>query len=78
MSDTNEQSRFYAYRTVDEINFIDGLGTSRWSAVTHTRISRHELLRAYIAGAERRAEWGHVSKVAAIEHARKVLGAPGC
>jgi hypothetical protein len=57
----NEQlkgSRFYAWTTRDEIEFIKCLGQH---AISRTP-SRQELLRRYIRSSELRAEWGEVSK----------------
>jgi len=47
------------WKTVDEINFLKGLGRKGYSVV---RISRLELLTKYQVASQRRAEWGEIDK----------------
>lgn len=60
------------YKTMHEIEFINGLGTWSESAATKA-MGREELLRRYIGAADIRADWGAVSKMAAVQHARECL-----
>jgi hypothetical protein len=63
-----------SWSTTNELNFIDKLGTGRFSksdrVLSKTRI---ELLAGYIRGNEQRREWGTIDRRAVMSHAYATL-----
>ena len=61
-----------AWTTGQEISFINGLGS--FSNVTRIRnLSRRELFSRYIAGANKRVDWGRIDTGAVMDYAKKEL-----
>jgi hypothetical protein len=58
----------HSWSTEAELHFLDDLGA-------HTGVTRDPapLLRGYLAGAEKRTDWGNMDRDAVIAHAKKRL-----
>lgn len=60
------------YTTERELEFIDSLGRNSTQAQSG-EVSRNELLRGYIAGAQKRSDWGDINKALVVHHAKQCL-----
>ena len=58
------------WTTAAEINYLDRIGES---ALMAAGPSRRELLLGYLAGAQRRADWGEMDRALVIKHAYRLL-----
>lgn len=57
---------YTAHTTQNELEFIDALGTSKYS-----KLSQSELLKKYIGAIKLRKDWGEMDRQAVINHAMK-------
>ena len=56
------------HSTIDEIKFIDKLGT-----YSDTDVKRRDLLIGYISGCKKRGNWGNINAEYVINHAKNSL-----
>ena len=62
------------WTTVDEIKFLDGVGTGAFVDSKDRRDTREELLRKYAEAIATRAYWGKVNKETVLLHLAKLRG----
>lgn len=67
MSDANT----YGWGTNSEISYLNTIGSSLPDEIAD--VSRIDLIKGYIQGANARQEWGKIERRAVIAHAHKLL-----
>ena len=64
------------WSTTNEINFIKGLGTGKWSNNGNVmQMTRRELIRQYYYAALRRSKWGNIRKELVLRFCEQELSA---
>ena len=64
----NRRRKSSVWRTEDELDYIDRLGTHSLSKISR---DRKKLLAGYVKAMKERKEWGMVDKIRVMKHAER-------